>query len=796
MKLGSLFGQPKTLARPPRKEDTPGSSLKSSTQALINATKKKPGDFGITWPKLPVQQVKDYRAITTLAQLESYLQRCEETGLGGFDYETAAEEGHRTRPVYDKEGNETGQEPARDNPLDPWKADICTLSLAAAPHEARVIFISHKAGRIFEPQLSREAARKLVMDTVDRVFFKNPKIVKIAVNLAFETMFSAKHAKYILPPVADPLVMWTRVLQVAAPGKIKDPKKPTAGLGLKPTAFKYLGVKMGDYKKLLDKYGVNFFDEISADEPDALGYSAEDSDYAVQLYLYWNEIALQIPNDNPLYTNYSEWLHGIEMPFGRVIGLMQYWGMAWDTDLAQVRKEEAEIAQEKAAEEIKRICKEALDLDVNPGKSGKTNEVKAVIFDQMKLPAAKWGKTGVSLDEEAIIDMRFMLENKLISIDEEKYLAVPLPEGWETIDPDKDPGLDKKARGAIRIAQREPHPYKEAGIALLDQLQKIQKYSTLLSAHINGREKYVHEVSKRIHAQYSPWTRTARLESHNPNGQNVPRPDNDDFKIRSFYVPAPGKILFFIDFSGFELRLMAWRSHDSVMIDIFNSGGDMHRRTASVATGKPEDQVTKKERQDAKPANFGICYGGTEHALQKTFKTDYLMRKTLDECYELVQAVKTAYPGIPAYQRDIVLEAREKGYVEAIYGYKRMLPHLNSTDKYARGQDERRAANTPIQGSSAEIMKRCQNAVYDEIGRGTGTLQHGRTDMIAQIHDEIIFEIDDDPDVVKKAWQWVKATMEIPPLPDFPVPIEAEASVGYRWNEKQDPKKWLEDRRA
>lgn len=827
MKLGSLFGQQKTLARPPRKDKAPRdagkSDLKSSTQALINATKKKPGDFGITWPKLPVQKVKDYQLITTLAQLEDYLHRCEQTGLGGFDYETAAADGYRTKPIYDKDGNETGQEPATNNALDPWKADICTCSIAAAPHEARVIFISHKKGkRLFEPQLTRETARKLVMDTLDKYFFRNPKIVKIAVNLAFETKQSAKHAKYILPPVADPLIMWTRCLQVAAPQHIKDPKKPTAGLGLKRMTFKYMGVTMGDFKKLLAKHGAGHFDEMDTENPEAVTYSAEDSDYAVQHYLYWNEIALQIPTSNPIYKNYSEWLHGIEMPFGRVIGLMEYWGMAWDTDLAQVRKEEAEIAQEKAAEEIKRICKEALDLDVNPGKSGKTNEVKAVIFDYMKIPAAKWSnKTGdASLDEEAIIDMRFMLENNLISIDEEKFLAVPLPDGWESIDPNKDPGLDKVTRGAVRIAQRQPHPYKEAGLALLDQLQKIQKYSTLLSSHINGRAKYLHDVSGRIHANYTPWTRTARLESHNPNGQNVPRPDNDDFKIRSFYVPGPGKILFFIDFSGFELRLMAWKSGDAVMIDIFKHGGDMHKRTASVATEKPEEDVSKKERQDAKPANFGICYGGTEHALQKTFKTDYLIRKSLEECAALVNAVKKAYEGIPAYQRSIALEAREKGYVETIYGYIRMLPHINSTSQYNRGKDERRAANTPIQGSAADIMKRCQNAVYDEIGRGTGLafdaqelnvpvhnladelgqappiLQHGSTDMIAQIHDEIIFEMDDEPDVVEKAWKWVKAEMEKPPLLDFPIPVEAEASVGYRWNEKQNPQKWLDERKG
>ncbi|MFJ5716561.1 DNA polymerase [Neobacillus sp. NPDC093127] len=302
------------------------------------------------------------------------------------------------------------------------------------------------------------------------------------------------------------------------------------------------------------------------------------------------------------------------------------------------------------------------------------------------------------------------------------------------------------------------------------------------------------------------------------NGQNVPRPDNDEFKIRNFFIPKPGKVLFFIDFSGFELRLMTWKSGDEVMTELFNTGGDMHRRTASVMTGKPESEITKKERTDAKAGNFGISYGGTEHALQTTFKTQYLIRKSLDACLQIVNAVKNAYKRIPEYQRNIVLDAREKGYVQTIYGYIRMLPGINSPGRKERGGSERQAANTPIQGSAADIMKRAQNDVYDKIGEDTfnarewekevqklgqaaaseivneSIFQHGHVDMIAQIHDEIIFEIDDNPQLVKKVGDWVKDCMEREPLKNFPVPIIADASVGYRWGDKNDFGKWIDER--
>ncbi len=828
MKLGSMFDKPKTLAKD-LKPGTPPAVLTEifNPPTIPKHNPEKP--FQIDWPKARIQGIKDYQVITTLKELIDYCKRCEETGLGGFDYETAADALHRDDP---------------EAPLDPWKSEICAASLAAQPDEARVIFISHKKGhRQFEPSLPRDKARELFMDILEEHFFHNRKITKIAVNLSFEAKFSLPHAKYIMMPVADPLVAWVRCLQVGAPEQIKDPKKPRSGKGLKPMTKQIFGVEMTEFKTLLEKYGAAFFDELDADSTEALVYSAEDSDYAVQHYLYWLEVMRQIPG-------YEKWLHEIEMPFGRVIGLMEYWGMAWDDNLAQIKAEEAQLMQEQAAEEIKRIIQGATGLIVDPGKTGKTKAVKDVIFKTMKLPVAKISEktNDPSLDEEALIDMSFMLENNLEDIEEEKYLAVELPEDWREINVDLPPmptqkwpedpeerataqaeyaarykramALTKEQRGAIRIAKRQPHPYKEPGLALLDQLKKIQTYTTLLSSHIEGRRKYINSVTGRIHAEYTPWTETARLNSMHPNGQNTPRPDNDVFKIRNFYVPAPGKVLFLIDFSGFELRLMAWRSGDAVLTDIFRNNGDVHLRTASEATGKPLDQVTKKERQDAKPVNFGVCYCATEYAVQGTFKTDYGMRKTLEYCAGLIAAVKRAFPGIPKFQREVELEAREKGWVNTIYGYIRLLPGITSSKQYVRNSAARRAANTPIQGSAADIMKRCQNTVYEEIGLGTaywnqkdpcvpnlfgitGTektyypLRHGSTDMIAQIHDEIIFEMDDDPDVVEAAYRWIKTEMEKPPLPNFPLPIEAEASIAPGgWGNKGSADKWLEQRRA
>ena len=330
----------------PRSRRTLAEKLKH--EAAITAPKKsnvKKGIFPITMPVVAPQTVKDYKVITTAAELIEYLQRCEETGLCGFDYETTVSEEYRKiyegicRNLQDEyqqaeaaddkkamKGFEKAMDAATEDflkaPLDPWKAEICTVSLSAAPNEARVIFINNPGENQFKTAafVTTEGRRNLVFDVLDQYLFRSRKITKIAVNLAFETKQTAKLGKYILSPVADPLIMWVRCMQIMAPEKIPNPKFPASGKGLKPMTKEVFGVEMTPFEQVLEERGVNFFAEISADDPAAVEYSAEDSDYAVQHYLYWREIAKQIPK-------YDKWLHEIEMPFTRVIGAMEFGGM-------------------------------------------------------------------------------------------------------------------------------------------------------------------------------------------------------------------------------------------------------------------------------------------------------------------------------------------------------------------------------------------------------------------------------------------------------------------------------------
>ena len=256
-----------TAVAKPTDNKAVGSSLADCMQ-----TRKRPGEWAIKWPKLRKQGFKDYRPLLTIQEVIDYCNRCEETGLGGFDYETSGDKDHRIPPT-DEDGNTvTGKALdswTRDVNLDPWKAEVCAMSLSAACDEARAIFIDNPGANQFEPGLSRSEARKRLFDTLEQYFFTNHKIVKIAVNMNFETKFTAKYGKYILMPCADPFIAWIRLSQLLLPNKIKNPKRPYVGKGLKPMTKEVFGVQMSEFTSVLERNKALFFDQVPNDEHDA-----------------------------------------------------------------------------------------------------------------------------------------------------------------------------------------------------------------------------------------------------------------------------------------------------------------------------------------------------------------------------------------------------------------------------------------------------------------------------------------------------------------------------------------------
>jgi DNA polymerase-1 len=890
MKLNSIFNVPggESLASKQKREretnptkpeqkvhnPNPDPQINPDPATVWQSLKGKYKEPVYKWPATPVQQPKNYFKITTEQALKEYFERCIQSGYCSFDFETCpkdvaykvyvemADECEAESEIlkmdmtdalqknpnmrvsitreYEKLFKATvkKQQEAYEYylraPLDPHRGHICTVSFSAYPHEAAVVFIDHVEGTNYQQNLSSVDRRNNVFNLFNKMILNHPSVVKIAFNLPFEQKMLCDLKLYVQPPCADPLVQLVRTLQIVKPTDLNE-VSPIKGKGLKDSTKQYLGVQMSNFEALLKEHNVSFFNELSADLPEALEYSAEDSDYSLQHYMFWKELAEQIIIErDPLetqevvdsdgkvvsttvtkwtrpYGNYNEWLHGVEMAFSRVIGQMEYHGFAWDKQRANEVRTKVEYALSHAREQVidmanewaNKLREDGADsaiwgplVNMDPGKTGKNTAVRYFLYDILGCPFVEVSEStgNPDMDVEAMVDMRFLLDNKLDNISEERYVDIVIPEtGPETPDQFK----------AQEIRNRDK-PFQKDALRLLDLIADVQKYCVLLTSHIYSREKFVHPVTGRIHAHYTPWTDTGRLNASSPNSQNVPRDDTDPFGIKYIYHAPEGKAWILIDYAGFELRLMAWQAKDMHMREVLDNKADLHARTAATMTGKPIDQITKGDRGHAKYGNFGISYCGTSRSLQKTFKRLHL-RKTIEFCENIVSAVHKTFPGIAVFQKAAAARARKFGQAETIFGYKRTLMYINSLNRRLRSSDERKAANTPVQGSAADIMKKSQNKIYDLIARDT--YRHnvegvpfgedccfvaGHVDQIQQIHDEVIMEVDNDPKIIIKVVNVLKAIMEEPPLPNFPVKLFADASVTEkRWGEKKDFDKWL-----
>ena len=752
----------------------------NNINAFIEMPNKNTRSTGFDIPQINNSNDKQYTRIVTYDDLNKVLSKCVENKICSFDFETG------TKYKY-LEGKEAGEEP-----LDPNANFVSTVSMSYEENQTAVAFLNHAGlvdGFQFLPEKDRETATQNFFEAFKEIL-ENPEIVKIAHNNAFEQMNLLNYKIRALHNTVDTLVLAVRVDQAVFPERINNKKVPYVGRGLKTLVLNIIGHKMTTYEETLESTGYSEFWEIPADHPQALSYSAEDADYTLQLYNYYSYIAKQIKIETELkhidkdgkevilkrpWDNYYDMLLNVDMPFTACIAEMQYNGLSWNVEKEKVLEKKAIEKCDEAVSAIEKIA-EKYNKQVSVGKNGGTKSLREFIFDELKAPVAKRSeKTGnPSLDFNAIVDTIFMLENKLDKIAEEKYLDIDVDEN--------ETRLTSKEKMKLKILNREEHAFKKDLIALLSSLQVLKKYQTLKNSHILGRKKFLHPVTNRIHSQYSVWTETGRLASSKPNGQNLPRGDNDPFGIRGLHCAEEEKLLYLIDFSGFELRIIAWAANETTMLKLFSEGGDLHRRTAAVLYGKKEEDVTKIERSHGKTGNFLKNYGGSARALQDDFKSNGI-RKSIDDCQKILDAVDTAYPKLKDYAKKQAEFLRKNGFVETIYGYRRLIPEIYSRDRREKSSAERKASNTPIQGSAADICKYCMVRILRFIHESE---KFKDVKMLANIHDEVVFELPcRDKEYVTEFNEIVKGIMEEPPLEGFTIDILADPSVALEWSNKQ-----------
>ena len=289
----------------------------------------------------------------------------------------------------------------------------------------------------------------------------------------------------------------------------------------------------------------------------------------------------------------------------------------------------------------------------------------------------------------------------------------------------------------------------------------------LSSTYLKGLQEQVFPDNK-IHTIYKQTlTHTGRLSSVDPNLQNIPVRSEEGKLIRKAFVSHNGYLVSF-DYSQIELRILAHMAHVTNLIDAFNQGKDIHRHTAALVFGVKDEEVSPQMRSQAKAVNFGIIYGMSEFRLSKD------IGMSISEARDFINKYFETYPEVKTYMDEVVETCKKQGYVSTLLNRKRYIPTINDKNFMVRQQAQRCAMNTPIQGTGADILKLAMIEVDKALKE-----KHLKSQMILQVHDELIFDVFEDE--LEEVMSLVKEKMENCIKMD--VPLIVEGNYAKNWCE-------------
>ncbi len=398
------------------------------------------------------------------------------------------------------------------------------------------------------------------------------------------------------------------------------------------------------------------------------------------------------------------------------------------------------------------------------------------LYETIELPLcrvlADMEHCGVLVDQMALISFGNMLTERIQSAEELIYSYADGPFninstrqlGELLFDRLGLPAYKKTKSGYSTNADvleklRGRHPIIEA---ILD----YRMLTKLKSTYADGLVKQIAEDG-RIHTTFQNMvTATGRLSSTDPNLQNIPVRTELGSEIRKMFIPDEGCVFVDADYSQIELRVLSHIADDKAMQDAFRSGLDIHTATAAQVFHVEAQDVTPLMRRHAKAVNFGIVYGISEFSLSEDIGVSRA------EAKRYIQSYLDHYPGVKAYMHDIVEQAKRDGFVTTLFGRRRMLPELKSSNFNTRSFGERVALNTPIQGTAADIMKLAMLRVDKALKK-----QKLHAKLVLQVHDELVVECP-----LAEA-QHVQQTLkrEMESVAEMKVPLLAEAKTGESW---------------
>ncbi len=389
-------------------------------------------------------------------------------------------------------------------------------------------------------------------------------------------------------------------------------------------------------------------------------------------------------------------------------------------------------------------------------------------------PLFQMERRGMLLDVTVLRQMSGELQGELRKIEQEMYTMV----GFE-FNPASPVQLSevlfrklqlptvgiKRGKTKFSTGQKEldklrgQHP-------IIELIERHRELAKLMSTYVEALPKLV-DANNRLHTTFNQdVASTGRLSSTNPNLQNIPVRTELGRRIREAFIPSRGKVFVSADYSQFELRLAAVLAGDQSMVDDFNTGVDIHAKTASDVYGVPLEQVSKAQRRDAKVINFGVLYGMSPHGLgAATGMTFGAAKRFIDQYFALRAPIRR-------FIYKTLEQARTEGYVETYFGRRRPTPDIHSSNFAVRQGAERAAANMPIQGTEADLMKRAMLQVEAELG--------DKAEQLLQIHDSIMVECA--PADAESVAQQMKHIMEAI-APELDIALQVDVSVGENWGE-------------
>ena len=404
-------------------------------------------------------------------------------------------------------------------------------------------------------------------------------------------------------------------------------------------------------------------------------------------------------------TNQEDLFNNIEMPLTEILADMQFNGIYADKD------ELIEFGN-TLKKEIEKLTNEIYELAGEEFNINSPKQLGVILFEKLKLPIIKKTKSGYSTDVDVLEKLK-----------------------------------------------------KEHDI--IEKILDYRQLGKLNSTYVEGLIPYINDKDNKIHSYFHQTvTATGRISSSEPNLQNIPTRFDLGKQIRKVFKPSSDYVFIDADYSQIELRVLAHIANDENMIEAFIKDEDIHTQTASRVFNTPIDEVTSKQRSDAKAVNFGIVYGISDFGLGEQLGITRKQAKAYIEQY------LEKYPNIKEFMENIKEFAKEKGYVETLFNRRRYIPEINSNNFMVRQFGARAAMNTPIQGTAADIMKIAMINLYKKLKE-----KKMNSKILLQIHDELLLEVKNNEREEVKIL--LKEAME--EAMKLKVPLKVELSEADNW---------------